>query len=269
MDYSIQRLRQVTALVAGLALSGCSTMDIGNSSAKSVATGSTGGGNAQNVNDQLERCDAPLGTLALVEDVESDWYRRVRDDLKVESIKPVMRLLVQQSNCFVVIERGDNGMAAMKRERELAASGELRNESSFGKGQMVAADYTLSPSITFENSSGKQLGGLLGGVVGGLIGNFSYKEASTMLMLVDNRSSVQLAAAEGSAKGTNISGMPWLFGDAMPGLAGFTKTTDGKVLIAAFMDAYNGVVKGVKGYKAQEVKGGLGAGGNLKVQGSN
>jgi len=37
------------------------------------------------------------------------------------------------------------------------------------------------------------------------------------------------------------------------------------VLASAFADAYNNLVKSVKNYKAQEVKGGLGKGGRLGV----
>ena len=41
----------------------------------------------------------------------------------------------------MVVERGA-GMNSMMRERDLEQAGELRQKSSFGKGQMVAADYT-------------------------------------------------------------------------------------------------------------------------------
>ncbi|MDO9068278.1 MAG: peptidoglycan-binding protein, partial [Deltaproteobacteria bacterium] len=36
-------------------------------------------------------------------------------------------------------------------------------------------------------------------------------------------------------------------------------------IAAAFMDAYNNIVRSLRNYKAQEVKGGLGKGGQLKV----
>jgi hypothetical protein len=39
------------------------------------------------------------------------------------------------------------------------------------------------------------------------------------------------------------------------------------VLAGAFADAYNRLVQSVRNYKAQEVKGGLGTGGQLGVQG--
>ena len=38
---------------------------------------------------------------------------------------------------------------------------------------------------------------------------------------------------------------------------------EGKVIVAAFLDSYSGIVKAVQNYKAQSVKGGLGTGGNL------
>ncbi|MQM32197.1 MAG: peptidoglycan-binding protein, partial [Candidatus Accumulibacter phosphatis] len=38
-------------------------------------------------------------------------------------------------------------------------------------------------------------------------------------------------------------------------------------IVAAFTDSYNNLVRAVKNYQAQEVKGGLGTGGNLGVQG--
>ena len=51
------------------------------------------------------------------------------------------------------------------------------------------------------------------------------------------------------------------------GLGGYTNTPEGKVLAGAFADAYNRLVGAVRNYKAQEVKGGLGTGGALGVQG--
>ena len=54
-------------------------------------------------------------------------------------------------------------------------------------------------------------------------------------------------------------------GGAWGGAGGFTNTPQGKVLAAAFMDSYNGLVKAVRNYKAQDVEGGLGNGGTLKV----
>ena len=50
---------------------------------------------------------------------------------------------------------------------------------------------------------------------------------------------------------------------------GYSNTAEGKVIVAAFTDSYNGLVKAVRQYKAQSVKGGLGTGGQLGVQGGS
>jgi len=98
----------------------------------------------------------------------------------------------------------------------------------------------------------------------------NVKEASTLLTLVDNRSGVQLAAAEGSAKNVDFGAVGSLFGSsAGGGLGGYSNTAEGKVIVAAFTDSYNNIVRAVKNYKAQEVQGGLGTGGQLGVQGAD
>jgi hypothetical protein len=80
---------------------------------------------------------------------------------------------------------------------------------------------------------------------------------------------VQLAAAEGSARNMDFGAMGALFGSGLgAGGGGYTNTAEGKVIVAAFTDSYNNLVRAVRNYKAQEVKGGLGTGGNLGVQGA-
>jgi hypothetical protein len=79
---------------------------------------------------------------------------------------------------------------------------------------------------------------------------------------------VQLAAAEGSAKNFDFNVAGGLFGGgAFGGAGGYSNTPEGKILIAAFMDSYNQLVRAVRNYKAQEVAGGMGTGGSLGVQG--
>ncbi len=261
-----------TALLC-VSLAACSNMQMGSESAKTVATGSTAGGTAQGANSQMERCSASLGTVAIAEDTQASWYSVLSGQYKLGSTVPVLKLLIQQSNCFVVVERG-RAMNNMMAERALADSGEMRKGSNFGKGQIVAADYTMSPSVTFSNQNAGGLGGALGGrigAVGAMVGgSMNYKEASTVLTLIDNRSSVQLAAAEGSARNVDFGAVGGILGAAAGGsLGGYSNTAEGKVIVAAFADAYNNMVKAVRNYKAQEVQGGLGTGGQLGVQGGS
>ena len=156
-------------------------------------------------------------------------------------------------------------------------SGELRGGSNFGKGQIVAADYTMNPSINFSQSDAGGIGGVLGafggrklGAIGSVVGGLKFKKAETILTMIDNRSGVQLAAAQGQARKTDFGGgIAGWGGSGYGALGGYTNTPEGKVLAAAFADAYNQMVKSVKNYRAQTVKGGLGTGGRLGVQGGS
>ena len=264
-------LTVISALTLGM--TACSTMQMGSSEAKTEATGSAGGSQSQNASSKLERCDASLGTIAVVEDTNAPWYGILTGQYRLGSTSPVLKLMIQQSNCFVVVERG-RAMNNMMQERALSQSGELRSNSNFGKGQMVSADYSLSPSITFSNNNAGGVGAAVGGLfgsVGALVGgNLSAKEASTLLTLVDNRSGVQLAAAEGSAKNWDFGALGGVLGGGFGAVGGgYANTAEGKVIVAAFMDSYNGIVRAARNYKAQEVMGGLGTGGNLAVQGAS
>lgn len=254
-----------------LGVTGCAQMKTGDADAKTAATGSAGGANSQNANTQLEHCDKPLGTLAVVEDQNAAWYGQLTGSYKLGSTVPVLKLLVQQSNCFIVVDRGA-AMQVIQGERNLRDSGELRSTSNMGKGQMVAADYAMSPSITFSNNDAGGVGGGLAGFGGGwlglLAGGLKFKEASTLLTIVENRSGVQVAAAEGSAKNTDFSLFGGAFGGALGGAGGgYKNTAEGKVIVGAFTDSYNNVVRAVKNYKAQTYDGELGGGGKLGVQG--
>jgi len=278
MKISTISLVGLTALT--LLSSSCveSGMQMGSQSAKTVATGSAAGSATSGESSALEKCGEPLGTVSLIENQSAGWYTVLTGEYKLPPTANLLRLMIQQSNCFVVVERGAAGMNAMSRERELQASGEMRQGSNFGKGQMVSSDYGLSPEIIFseDNTGGMAgaLGGLVGGHAGALLGavgaNTQTREASALLTLIDNRSGVQIAAAEGSASKTDIGGFGSLFGatgggGGGVGVSAYNNTPQGKVITAAFMDAYNNIVRSLRNYKAQEVKGGLGKGGQLKV----
>lgn len=239
--------------------------------AGSKGNGAAAGTNAANASSELERCAKPYGTIAVVEDTGGDWYHYLTTDLRLGSTVPLLRLMAQQSNCFVVVERG-RAMGNMMGERQLEESGELREGSSFHKGQVVAADYTLNPTIQFAQSDAGGVGGFLSAFggnaarAGTVIGGLKFKKAATFLTLVDNRSGVQLAASEGNSTKTdfNLAGAGYTRGSA-GGLGGYTNTAEGKVIAAAFADAWNQMVVALRSYEAQEVDGGLGRGGTLNV----
>lgn len=260
------------ALATSLLITGCmsTTPSLGGSSGNTV-TGGAAGANTENANNSLEQCDTPLGTLALFEDRSLPWWGDYRNRYpNLGSTEPVIRTMIQQSNCFVVVERGA-AMNAMNRERELMQSGQLRSGSNIGGGQMVTADYTVSPSIQF---SAKGTGGLKG-VAGGLFGSIgsviggglSKNEAATTLLLVDNRSGVQVSSAVGSAGNYDFDIFGGFFAGIAGGAKGFSNSPEGKIITAAFADSYNQMVMALRNYKPQQVQGGLGMGGQLTVDG--
>lgn len=265
----------LAASLAVLALAGCNTpVQMGTSESKTVATGAAGGATAVNANAALEHCASPVGTVAFIEDQSAPWYYTLSHQYGLPSTTLVLRMLAQQSNCFVVVERG-RGFTAMEGERRLQQSGELRANSNFGKGQIAAADYAITPSITFSapNTSGIS-GGLAGfskgfGVLSALSGGVRTAEASTMLALTDNRSGIQVAIAEGSASKTDFDVGAAIFGSRAGGsLGSYQNTPQGKVLVGAFTDSFNQLVRAVKGYTPQQAPAGsrgLGTGGTLKT----
>jgi hypothetical protein len=257
-------------VMSSFILSGCSSMpSLGGSSGNAVS-GSASGESSEGANSKLEHCGKSMGTLAVTEDQGAGWYSNYSHNYpSLGSTVPVLRMMIQQSNCFVIVDRG-RAMNNMQQERALMNSGETRSGSNFGKGQMVAADYTMSPSIQFSANDtggiGATLGSLFGSTVGKLTSGMKSNEAATTLLLTDNRSGVQVSASVGNAKNFDFNLLGSMFGRRGFGsLGGYSKTPEGKVLLAAFVDSYNQMVKSLRNYKAQTVKGGLGKGGSLKV----
>jgi hypothetical protein len=288
MNKSLTSLRWVS-LTALLALAGCVTpggtvttgssasattggAPAGPSPSSTAVTGAAAGGTSAGANSSLERCSSPLGTLAVDDGRGKEWYASFGAATKVTTIEPLIRLAVQQSNCFVITSIGNNRLegkisAITDKQRN---SGEFRAGSQQQKGQRVAADYLMDPAIIIDNeSTGKlagSLGGLIGGSVGALAGSLESKASVVTLSLFDIRSGVQIAISEGNATATNYGAALGAFGSsAAGGLSGFSRTPAGKASVAAFVDAYNSMVISLRNYKAQTVKGGLGKGGALKV----
>jgi curli production assembly/transport component CsgG len=218
----------------------------------SMATGGAGPDGAQGASGQLEHCDAPKGTLAVVEpqtQVQANLQR-----YGLGSPTSVIRMLVQQSNCFQVVERGA-GMNNMMQERALAQGGELQNGQNVGKGQMVAADFIVTPSVVFSENNAGGVGGALAGLLGGnsgralasVSGGLKFKQAETSMLLADTRSGMQVAAAQGSAEKADFALSAGVFGSNASALGGgYSNTNEGKVVVASFLDNWNNIVRNIR-----------------------
>lgn len=255
-------------LFCALAVTGCVTTG----TQKTAVTGSSAGASSANADSGLERCDKSLGTIAINDGRDSDWYREFGAATRVTSIEPLLRLAIQQSNCFVITSKGNEKInrkmqAIMDEQRN---SGETRAGSKLQKGQKVAADYYLMPEIIIDNDAIGKISGLVGGFIGGSLGavagGMESKASVVTLSLFDMRAGIQIAASEGSSTATNYGAAAGaLTGGALGGLSAFSKTPEGKATVAAFIDSYNGMVVALREYKAQDVQGGMGRGGVLKV----
>jgi hypothetical protein len=208
-----------------------------------------GAGTNGSVGDNgLEHCNKPMGAVAVVE--PQDYVMLALTRYHLGSPTSLIRMMIQQSNCFIVVERG-TGMYNMMQERQLADSGELRQNSNMGRGQMVTADFVLTPAVVFsENNAGGMggaVGGLLGHKAGALAAGVKFKEAQTSMLVADARSGVQVASAEGSTKKADLGVGGALFGGSFGAAAGgYGNTNEGKIIAAALLDNYNTIVRVVR-----------------------
>jgi Curli production assembly/transport component CsgG len=242
------KMRAVFAVITvSVGLAACSSMQVGGGS--SPVTGSAGtDGAAAGAASQLVQCTAPVGTIALVESQIPALAQ-----MGLSSPVPLVRLMAAQSRCFNVVERGQ-ALTRMQDERALASGGLLQAGSNVGGGQMVAADYYVTPNVAFSD---RDAGGISGAAAlipgyGGLIASalsagLRFKEAQAVMTITDTRTGLQVAIAEGRSKAIDFGGGVGAFGiHGLGSLAGYGDTHQGKVVTGAFLDAFNKTVEYVR-----------------------
>jgi len=264
----VVRLRLIALASLPLMIAGCVTQG----GEKGAVTGAAGGETTIGADSNLQKCDSPLGTLAVDDGTDDAWFGAYRTTTGVTSIEPMVRLVVQQSNCFLITSLGnqrlDNRLGRITQQQR--NSGEFRAGSNQQAGQRIAADYFMEPAILYSGTGTGGIGGgaagLLGSTVGLLAGAVQQKSAQVTMSLFDIRGGVQIAASEGSSQAFDFGGLGGLVGAGGGGaLAGYQRTPEGKATVAAFVDAYNKMVVALKNYKVQQVRGGAGRGGTLGV----
>lgn len=217
----------------------------------SPVQGSAGAAGARSSN--LAACTTPIGTAALIE--PDARVSSLLSRVGLGSPLPLLRLMMQQSNCFQVVDRGA-AMASLEQEDRLARDGMLDRNSQTARGRMVAVQYLITPEIVFSepNAGGAGAGGIAGGrlgalgaIVGAVAGSMKVQEAQVVLFVTDAGTGIQVAAIEGSAKVRDFGGMAGLgaFGAGLAGfgaIGGYSRTNEGKLISAALLDAFNGLV---------------------------
>ncbi|MEN9779664.1 MAG: hypothetical protein RL014_812 [Pseudomonadota bacterium] len=242
----MQRIHTAVAAVA-LAIAGhASAQDLGRGSGP--VTGSAGPQGSQGASTQLEKCAKLLGTLAVNE--PQDAVSAALRGYGLTSPTGLIRLIIQQSGCFTVVERG-RAMQNIMQERALAESGQLQAGSNIGRGQLVVADFVLTPDVVFSNNNaggvGAAIGGLFGPIGAVIGGGLRFKQAQTSMLVSDARSGIQVAAASGSSQKTDfaIGGILGGVGGGL-GLGAYENTAEGKVVSASFLDNWNQIVRAIR-----------------------
>jgi len=233
------------AVGACLALAACSSTDMGDNAFMTSATGADGA--PQKKTAQLPRCEQPLGTVALV-----DKEIPALEGTGLTAPSSVLRLMIAQSNCFQIVDRGE-ALEKIMEERHVSKKGK--------RPQLARADYFLTPDVISknENAGGVDggMGRLLPGYAGTIAGSISVKvqEAQVAIYLTSGKSGVQVAAATGKAStadaGFDFSRASW--GGAGGGGA-YANTEIGKTISAAFFDAYVNLVNQVRATPQQVAK---------------
>jgi curli biogenesis system outer membrane secretion channel CsgG len=201
--------------------------------------------------DDVPHCTRKLGTVSVMDgDDPRGWTQ-----FQLTGPQKLIKVLVQRSGCFNLVDRG-SGLSAAQRERNISGGLGLQRGSNVGQGQIKAADYVLIAEVQAANSNsggsavGAGIGGLLGGrAVGGLLGGISSKkmEANTVLSLTNVRTTETISTTDGYAAKNSISfgggGAGFFGGSAASAVGGGYDNTDiGRIVTLAFIQAYSKMV---------------------------
>ena len=229
--------------VALTLLAACRQTDLGEGGSK--VSGSAGPAGASDAAKEVMTCSEPIATIALAE--SPNGYTVLSSYQLPPTPLPLIRVMAQQSNCFRIVDRSA-GLRGTLQEQQLKDAGILKAETVPKKGKGIGARMTLTPSLTFsEDNAGGGIAGLLNAIpvlgdFAGVAGGVKFKEAQVVLLLTDNETTEQLAAATGSARATDLGVGGLVIGKVIGGAAGWGITNEGKVIAAAFLDAHNKLV---------------------------
>jgi len=203
--------------------------------------------------NDVPHCTRKLGTISVVDgDDPSGWTQ-----YSLAPPQKLLKVLVQRSGCFNLVDRG-SGLQAAEKERAIGGNLGLQHGSNVGQNQIKAADYVLVAEVQGANSNvsgggaGAAVGGLIGGRFGGLIGGIRSKkqEANTVLSITNVRTTETIATEEGYAAKNSMSfgagGGTGFFGGGIGAVGGGYDNTDiGRIVTLSFIQAYSKLVTGL------------------------
>lgn len=192
---------------------------------------------------ELPHCDAPLGSVA-IDEPQVRWW----GELGLSSPESLIRLYVARSNCFTVLDRS-RALRLRGVESSLEGANALQPGANLAF-QVVPADYYLVPDIA---RVGKKRGtsaktAALGFIIAGPLGAWalsrpSSNEAEVVLSLVDARTTQQLYVSSGSARKTDKLLLGFQPDDFAGTASTYYRDGAGRVLAAAYIQAYADMVR--------------------------
>ncbi|WP_298674527.1 CsgG/HfaB family protein [uncultured Sphingomonas sp.] len=239
-------LRKFALVAAGSAIA----LVASSASAQKLAKPSSGQRLQEQTANDVPHCARKLGTLSIVDgDDPRPWTQ-----YSLAPPSKLLKVLVQRSGCFNLVDRG-SGLQAAQRERDIGNDLGLQRRSNVGQGQIKAADYVLVAEIQGANSNvsgggaAAGIGGLIGGRFGALAGGLRSKksEANTVLSITNVRTTETIATAEGYAAKNDMSfgggGGTGFFGGGIAAVGGGYDNTDiGRMVTLSFIQAYSKLV---------------------------
>nr|WP_321163540.1 CsgG/HfaB family protein [Sphingomonas sp. Leaf339] len=197
----------------------------------------------------VPHCARKLGTISVVDgDDPRGWTQ-----YSLASPQKLLKVLIQRSGCFNLVDRG-SGLQAAQLERNIGSDLGLQRRSNVGQGQIKAADYVMIAELQAANSNsggsgiGAGIGGLLGGRFGAAVGGMGSKkmEANTVLSVTNVRTTETIATTDGYAAKNSLS-----FGGGAGGFlgagvgivgGGYDNTDIGRIVTLSFIQAYSKLV---------------------------
>jgi curli biogenesis system outer membrane secretion channel CsgG len=203
----------------------------------------------QQAMQDVPTCARKLGTLSIADGDDANAWTQY----SLAAPSKLLRVLVQRSGCFNLVDRG-TGLAAASKERDIGGNLGLQRKSNVGQGQIKAADYVLVAEVQGANSnvSGSGVAGgvasVFGGPIGGLIGGIKSRklEANTVLSLTNVRTTETIAVEDGYAAKNDLSfGGGGFIGVAGAVGGGYDSTDIGRIVTLSFIQAYAKMVTGL------------------------
>jgi len=198
----------------------------------------------------VPHCARKLGTLSIVDgDDPRGWTQ-----YSLAPPQKLLKVLVQRSGCFNLVDRG-SGLQAAQLERNIGGDLGHQRGANVGQGQIKAADYVLVAEMqaSNRNAAGSGVagaaGGVIGGPIGGLLGGIKSRkmEANTVLSLTNVRTTETISTQEGYASKNSVSwgaggGIGFIGGGLGAVGGGYDNTDIGRIVTLAFIDAYSKMV---------------------------